>query len=503
MSDVDPIRVLHVDDDLEIVDLASTFLEREDDRLEIEPAETAAEALDRIAAGDIHCVISDYQLPDTDCASFVADIRDEQPGMPFILFTGRDRAQLDGDILEESVTAYLQKGSGTEQYGELADEILEAVTGNDDVRTDGGRGGSRVDLRPDGSGRAVDELRDLSALDAGDTLTVLEDALDALDDTFFVLDPDGNLVYWNDRLGEVMGYEDADIAEMEPTAFFEGDDRERVADALAEARTTGSVRVRVTAVTSDDEEFPVAFRATALTDDDGDLVGIAGIARDMTEQVAYERELERQNERLEELVGAVSHDFRNPLNVISGRMELARELGDDEHFEALGRGVDRLETLLDDLVELGRKGHTVEDTAEIDLTELANSVWSEIETGDATLTVSYEGTIDADRSRLRKLLEHLFQNAVEHAGGSASVTLGSLAEGLFYVADDGPGIPDGDREDLLEYGESRSENGTGLGLAIARRIAEAHGWSISITDSESGGTRIEIRERFILPDRST
>src|SRR6056297_1135718 len=93
--DVDPIRVLHVDDDPEIVDLAATFLKREDDRLDVELAETAGEALDVVREGTIHCIISDYQLPDMACDEFVAAAREEAPGIPFVLFTGRDRAQLD------------------------------------------------------------------------------------------------------------------------------------------------------------------------------------------------------------------------------------------------------------------------------------------------------------------------------------------------------------------------------------------------------------------------
>jgi len=494
MSDADgeAIRVLHVDDDPEIVDLAATFLKREDARLEVEPAETGEETLERIASGEIRCVVSDYQLPDTNCADFVAAIRERQPGMPFILFTGRDRAQLDDDLLGGPVTAHLQKGSGTEQYGELADEIIAAV-GRGDTQTDGGWTG---ELRTDGTGETIDEYRDITALDAGDPHTLLEGTLDALDDGFFVLDTEGQLVYWNDRISGRTGFDDAEIAEMEASDFFADEDREALTEALEEARANGSARVRVNARTSHGEQFPVSFRGSRLRNDAGEFVGMAGVARDITDQVAYEEELERQNERLEELVGAVSHDFRNPLNVISGRMQLARELGDEEHFEALERGVDRLETLLTDLVELGRKGHTVTETDDVAVADLADSVWSEIETGDATLTVGIEEPIEADHVRLRKLLEHLFQNAVEHSDGKAAVTVGVPDDGLLYVADDGPGIPDGDREELIKFGESRSEDGTGLGLAIARRIAEAHGWSLSITDSESGGTRVEIRERF-------
>jgi len=132
MADADGVRVrvLHVDDDPEIIDLAATFLRREDDRLEVDAAETADTALERAREGTVDCIVSDYHLPDMDCDEFAATIADIDPDIPFVLFTGRDRTQIDATYLEEGITAYLQKGSGTEKYSRLAREILAAAGGN-------------------------------------------------------------------------------------------------------------------------------------------------------------------------------------------------------------------------------------------------------------------------------------------------------------------------------------------------------------------------------------
>lgn len=62
----------------------------------------------------------------------------------------------------------------------------------------------------------------------------------------------------------------------------------------------------------------------------------------------------------------------------------------------------------------------------------------------------------------------------------------------FYVADDDPGISPGDRERVFEHGFSTRSDGTGFGLAIVEAIAEAHGWSVSVTDSWVGGARFEV-----------
>jgi signal transduction histidine kinase len=95
---------------------------------------------------------------------------------------------------------------------------------------------------------------------------------------------------------------------------------------------------------------------------------------------------------------------------------------------------------------------------------------------------------------LRELLGNLFRNSVTHGGDDTgvSVTVGTLAEAEgFYVADDGPGIPPEERDSVFEHGYTTSDAGSGLGLTIVDRIASAHGWTVTVTDSAAGGARFE------------
>jgi signal transduction histidine kinase len=80
---------------------------------------------------------------------------------------------------------------------------------------------------------------------------------------------------------------------------------------------------------------------------------------------------------------------------------------------------------------------------------------------------------------------------VEHAGEDVTVTVGDL-DGGFYVADDGPGIPESDRERVFETGYSTSDGGTGFGLEIVATVATAHGWDVRVTDAADGGARFEF-----------
>jgi signal transduction histidine kinase len=82
-------------------------------------------------------------------------------------------------------------------------------------------------------------------------------------------------------------------------------------------------------------------------------------------------------------------------------------------------------------------------------------------------------------------------DSVEHGGPDVTITVGDLADG-FYVTDDGPGIPEDDRELVFESGYSTASDGTGFGLSIVERLASAHGWEVRVTDAADGGARFEI-----------
>ncbi|MFD1641882.1 ATP-binding response regulator [Halohasta litorea] len=200
-----------------------------------------------------------------------------------------------------------------------------------------------------------------------------------------------------------------------------------------------------------------------------------------------QEELRRQNERLEQFANVVSHDLRNPLNVAKGRIEMV----DSDHAAVIERNLDRMGTIIDDVLTLAREGKSVEETEPVDLATLVTQCWDSVETADASLSTAEEITVMADPSRCRQLLENLIRNSIEHVGETVSIHLGTL-DGGFYFEDDGPGIPEAERGEIFEAGYTTNEDGTGFGLNIVREIAEAHGWAVEITDGTEGGARFEF-----------
>ncbi len=258
----------------------------------------------------------------------------------------------------------------------------------------------------------------------------------------------------------------------------------------ADPGTSSRVRFEVRLRTAGSETRTIEAIARYLVDDPA-VEGIVINARDVTERVRRERELERTNERLDQFVSFVSHDLRNPLNVAMGRLDLAVETGDEASLETVRQQHERMETMIEDLLSMAREGEDVEETAPVDLDPVARRAWECVQTGGATLVVADDPTVLADESRLPNLFENLFRNAIEHGAddpSSLTVRVEGLPDG-FAVSDDGAGIPGEIRDEVTESGYTTEGDNTGYGLAIVGEIATAHGWDLEVTESDGGGAR--------------
>ncbi len=206
-----------------------------------------------------------------------------------------------------------------------------------------------------------------------------------------------------------------------------------------------------------------------------------------------EQQLQTKVDRLDGFASIVSHDLRTPLNTLLGALELAEETGDPEHFDRCRRAIDRMDRLIENLLALSRETDPVDDKDLVDVGRVARECWEGLETSNGTLQVAAHKPIAADLQLLRQLLENLLTNALQHGGDRVTVTVGAIeGEDGFYVADDGPGIPADMRDTVFEAGYTTAPDGTGFGLTIVDRIAEAHDWQVSVTETPDGGSRFEI-----------
>jgi PAS domain S-box-containing protein len=744
-------RVLLVDDDPAVGELTATYLSRLCESLSATVETAPASALDRLAPGSFDCVVSDYEMPEMDGLEFLAAVREIDPDLPFILFTGKGSEEIASEAISAGVTDYLQKETGTDQYAVLANRVENAVAqhraeqeaeeadeqmrrvferitdaffaldddwrfryvneraadffgcdpeelvGRDvremfeagvnaqfheayrrsmeaqepttvvaqssiaperwiEARTFPSDDGLSVYGRDvterkqmesrlremkakrealyDVAARAVScttahEIYDLAVEAAEDILEFDFCAVDAAEDGELVkrtvstsLPDDGyygsvavdsadSLAATVYREGETStvadlqaeGYapatseyrsaltvplgefgvlqavsenregfdeEDRDLAELlaahltealrrigsesalraerdrfaalfenvpnsvvscvyedgEPIVqavnpafeeIFGWDADEIVGDRLDAYIVPPSAEAEAEELnqqTVEGRQIRSAEVSRVTTDGPCDfLLNTASVREDETEDVSVyteitaqkdrERQLARQNERLEEFASVVSHDLRNPLNVAQGRFDLLDAECDSDHLDPIGRSLDRMDSLVEDLLALARQSDPTADTEQVELMALAEEAWATAETEAADLRIEGRATIEVDPARVRQLFENLFRNAVEHAGRDATVRVGTLdgeradddgepREAGFYVADDGPGIPEAVRGKVFDYGFTTDERGTGLGLSIVADVAEAHGWTVALVESEDGGARFEF-----------
>jgi len=341
-----------------------------------------------------------------------------------------------------------------------------------------------------------------------------------------VLDTDGIVEAVNDT---ALAYTDVDRGRVVGEPFAEtpwwGDDlREDVEAWIADAAAGEYVEYETEHSTGDGDVISVqgSFRPVL---DEGDIVGIVASAKDVTERVEREHELQERTAQLDQFASFVSHDLQSPISAVRGRLQLALQTGDDEHIEKAMGAIERVDELRDDFVRTLRSGDIVSEREPVDIEAALGGVWSETDPPEtASYTVEGALLVEADPDAFQRLLENLVGNSVEHsstgnraepvdsmehgsagnepraddpvehAGDGVEVLVGDLDDG-FYYEDDGPGIDPSHREQVFVPGFSTKSGteGIGMGMASVRQIVDAHDWEIDIDDAEHlDGVRFEI-----------
>lgn len=299
----------------------------------------------------------------------------------------------------------------------------------------------------------------------------------------------------NQAACDLLGYDRETLLSMTPDEIHP-DDMDTVRESfIADVRQSGSGWTNnLTCVTKQGREIPTEVSGAVLeTEQQGtDPTRMIAILRDISERVRRRRELERQVQRLDRFAKTVSHDLKNPLTTLYGHLALARETGDEHHFEKMEDTIEEIDSLVDNVLTLAKAGSIDQrDLTSVNLTEHARNVWDDTRTKQATLQTTGSGEYLADPEQLRELFDNLFRNAVDHGPDDVTVTVRVTDDG-FAVTDDGPGIPKQERDQVTEWGYTTAQDGTGFGLSIVGDIAAAHGWDLVISESEQGGAMFEI-----------
>ncbi len=222
-----------------------------------------------------------------------------------------------------------------------------------------------------------------------------------------------------------------------------------------------------------------------------------------------------------DFVANVSHELRTPLTAIRGYVEALLDAPPDpdeaRHFlEVIARHSLRMERLVRDLLRLARldAGQESIERTPCRVDDLFGSVAADLDPvlserrQTVTTVVDDDATVvSGDALKLQDILRNLLENASNYSPEGATITLGARRRGEtieLTVADQGPGIPEGDLPRIFERfyradrSRSRDPGGTGLGLSIARHLAGLHRASLSAANQPNGGAVFTLG----LPDAS-
>jgi PAS domain S-box-containing protein len=389
----------------------------------------------------------------------------------------------------------LRSGLAADRDRLVLDTALEDADGNAlDVEIS-------LTVRRDDDGRYVGALgvvRDVFARDnRRQELKRYGAIIEAVGSPVCTLDETGQLRYVNRQFREQFGADTLELLGEPLDSFLDATEADRLRAALERVvddtdRTTESLEVEVTPQTG--SPVPTDCRLGLLPPTAEETDAVVAVFHDITR-------LKRREQRLSKFASVVSHDLRNPMDVALGRAEMLPEIADvapqtERHLDDIYESLKRMERLIQNVLTLTRQRGERVDTEPVAIAAVAEAAWANVSTGESDLRAESDLEIEAHRSRLLRLFENLFRNAVQHADSAVTVCVDALdtdQQTGFCVSDTGPGIPDQHREQIFEDGFTTDGEGTGLGLAIVREIARAHGWEVTLGE-DTAGACFEFRE---------
>jgi signal transduction histidine kinase len=249
---------------------------------------------------------------------------------------------------------------------------------------------------------------------------------------------------------------------------------------------------------SDDQSFFVAV---------AQWIGLIAHRAELVESMRATVAEDARREAADELVTSLAHDLGNMLTPLRGRLSLlTRHLNRDgnerdlEHVEEATRAVARIEQLMHRLLDISRLDHGLFSlrAEPCDLAHLLQEFGEELRPAWPALVVQADGLpeVDGDPVRLREVLHNLLANAMHHSPPGAPIVLSGGAEwrddglwGMVSVRDQGPGIEAEHLPRVFDrFSHHRESDGLGLGLYLSRRLAEAHGGTLTVETAIGQGT---------------
>lgn len=250
-----PVRILHVDDDADFLDLAREILERQVDLLTVESVTSSKAGLDHLSRDQFDCVLSDYDMPGQNGLEFLESVRELDADLPFILFTGKGSEEIASEAISQGVTDYVQKKAGVENFALVANRVLNAVE------------------------------QSRSQEDAELTKQRLRELAECSDDILWMVSGDWSEVLFINSAYEAIWGRSAEALRTDASDFLDGvhpDDRPAVQQAMERLSNGDPIEIEFHVNETENFGRRVWVSGKPIFDDQRSVVRIAGYARDIT-----------------------------------------------------------------------------------------------------------------------------------------------------------------------------------------------------------------------------
>jgi two-component system phosphate regulon sensor histidine kinase PhoR len=480
--------VLVVDDEKFFQDLISGILLEEG--YEVDIAGSGEEALEACEEGRYTVIVMDLVLPDIIGTEVLARVRERDPDIAVIMITAYASMESAIESLKAGAYDYIKKPIVREDLVHAVERAIErqvlAVQNRELVQ--------QLETR-------IEELKAMSR--------EKEEVFRILDEGLVIMEENGRIFDLNPKAVEILGPNKTPLA---GTVLF--DTGFPLPDGFMDTvRESNGLPVRSMVMLPEQggSRREIELVGLAMRREKGSLRYLLGF-RDLTSI----RELEKNRE---EFLAIVSHDLRTPLTSLKGFIEVLvngdyeSESKFREYMGILNSEADRMISLLNDLLDLGRleSGKMELHTEPVSLQDLVTYAMRSMKGLEAQKKVSLvldptdgpDLIVEADRRRLLQVMFNLLSNAIKFSpeGGTVEIILRREGNFIFLeVLDEGPGVPTRERSRIFDKyhqtGQISSDRGkgSGLGLAIVKRIIDLHGAVISMEErQEKQGSRFLIR----------
>ncbi len=345
----------------------------------------------------------------------------------------------------------------------------------------------------------------------------------AVPDILYMIDPNtGRMLWWNGNLEKVCGQTAEEVAATNAFDYFPEDEHERIRATLKRGMETGFAKAELH-LRAKDGRIPYEYNTTPTYDSEGNVIGMAGSGRDITERLALAESMREAKEAAEaanraksEFLANMSHEIRTPMNGVIGLTELTldTELTGEQrqYLEAVRQSGHSLLQLINDILDFSKM-----EAGELDIDEIDFSLSTAVENALKTLVLqSHQKGLEllcdirpevpeiliGDPARLRQVLLNLVGNAIKFTAQgevAVSVELKKLSTETawvtFSVSDTGVGIPIDRQQAIFEAftqvdgSTTRNYGGSGLGLTISSQLVQMMGGKLQVESQLGQGSR--------------